>query len=422
VATLQPSAGSEEPAAAVLHDPTTRVRRGWVTSVTLASIGLWAGFFGPIQVLLAEQAARFSPDHKAAVLGVVTGIGAFVSVVSNPLFGALSDRTSSRFGRRLPWVVGGAAGGALSLLVLAWAPNVAVMIVGWCLAQATLNAMLAALTAAVPDQVPVGQRGVVGGWVGLAQTLGIVAGAGIAAAAGGIAAGYAAIAVALLVLTIPYALRSHDLRVPASWVPATTVADFFKAFWISPGRHPDFGWAWITRFLVNVGNSMATLYLLFYLKDAVGYDDPAGGVFVLTAIYAVFILLTTVVGGQWSDRVGRRKIFVSVSGCVMASASVILAFSQTWPGALAAAAVLGIGFGVYLSVDFALITQVLPAARDRARDLGVINIAAALPQVIAPAIAAPLVALTDGYVALYLVSALIAVVGSVLVHRIRSVP
>jgi MFS family permease len=417
----QPLSGAGEPVGAVLHDPEASVRRGWVASMTLASIGLWAGFFGPIQVLLAEQAAEMVPEHKAAVLGVVTGLGALVSVVANPLFGALSDRTTSRFGRRLPWVAGGAVGGAASLLVLAWAPNVAAMALGWCLAQAALNAMLAALTAAVPDQVPVRQRGVVGGWVGLAQTLGIVAGSGIAAAAGGIAAGYAAIAVALLLLSVPYVLRSHDLRVPPGWVTPITVREFVRRFWISPRRHPDFAWAWVTRFLVNLGNAMGTLYLLFYLKDAVGYPDPAGGVFVLSAVYAACILLTTVVGGRWSDRIGRRTVFVTVSGLVIGLASLILALFPTWPGALTGAVVLGTGFGVYLSVDFALVTEVLPQALDRARDLGVINIAAALPQVVAPAIAAPLVALSGGYVLLYLVSAAICVVGSVLVRQIHGV-
>jgi MFS family permease len=413
--------GAAEPVGAVLHDPEAPVRRGWVASMTLASIGLWAGFFGPIQVLLAEQAAEMVPEHKAAVLGVVTGLGALVSVVANPLFGALSDRTTSRLGRRLPWVAGGAVGGAASLLVLAWAPNVAVMALGWCLAQAALNAMLAALTAAVPDQVPLRQRGVVGGWVGLAQTMGIVAGSGIAAAAGGIAAGYAAIAAALLLLSVPYVLRSHDLRVPHGWVTPITVREFVRRFWISPRQHPDFAWAWVTRFLVNLGNAMGTLYLLFYLKDAVGYPDPAGGVFVLSAVYAACILLTTVVGGRWSDRIGRRKVFVTVSGLVIGLASLILALFPTWPGAVTGAVVLGTGFGVYLSVDFALVTEVLPQALDRARDLGVINIAAALPQVIAPAIAAPLVALSGGYVLLYLVSAAICLVGSVLVRQIHGV-
>jgi MFS family permease len=83
--------------------------------------------------------------------------------------------------------------------------------------------------------------------------------------------------------------------------------------------------------------------------------------------------------------------------------------------------VLGIGFGAYTAVDFALITEVLPDAADRAKDLGVINIANALPQVLAPVLAAAVLGLGMGYPGLYLLAAAVSVLGSVLVRRIRSI-
>jgi MFS family permease len=372
-------------------------------------------------VLLAQQAEVVAPGDKEFVFGLVTGLGSAVSVVANPLFGALSDRTTSRFGRRVPWVLGGGVVGAVALLVLAVADSVAVMVLGWCLAQAALNAMYAALTATVPDLVPVRQRGVVGGWVAVSQTLGIVGGVGIATATGGLAAGYVATATVVVVLAVPYLLRSHDVPLPEALRPAWSTATFLRGFWLSPRDHPDFAWAWLTRFLVNLGNAMGTLLLYFYLDDAVGYDDPEGGVFVLTVVYAVFIVLSTVVSGAWSDRVGRRKVFVIAAGLLAAAASLILAVTQTWPGAVAGAVVLGIGFGVYLSVDFALCTEVLPDEEARAKDLGVINIANALPQVFAPFLGAFLISSLGGYGTLYGVAAAVCVLGSVLVTRIRSV-
>jgi MFS family permease len=230
-----------------------------------------------------------------------------------------------------------------------------------------------------------------------------------------------ATAAVVLVLAVPYLLRSHDLRLdPAHRHPWDTKA-FLRGFWVSPQRHPDFAWAWLTRFLVNLGNAMGTLLLYFYLDDAVGYDDPEAGVFVLTVVYAAFIVLSTVVSGAWSDRVGRRKVFVIAAGLLAAAASLILAVTQTWPGAVAGAVVLGIGFGVYLSVDFALCTEVLPDEEARAKDLGVINIANALPQVFAPFLGAFLISSLGGYGTLYGVSAAVCVLGSVLVTRIRSV-
>jgi len=98
----------------------------------------------------------------------------------------------------------------------------------------------------------------------------------------------------------------------------------------------------------------------------------------------------------------------------------LLAFVTTWTAALVGAAILGIGFGIYTVVDFAMITEVLPSADDRAKDLGVINIANALPQVLAPVVAAGVLSLDLGYSTLYLLAAGFSVLGSVLVVNIRS--
>ena len=171
---------------------------------------------------------------------------------------------------------------------------------------------------------------------------------------------------------------------------------------------------------------MVTLYLLFFLSDAVHLKetegiDPAFGVLILTGLYAVAVIITSVLGGRLSDRMGKRKPLVIASSVIIALASLILAFAPTWIGALAGAIVLGIGFGAYLAVDFALITQVLPTAMDRGKDLGVINIANSLPQVIAPSIAFPFVAYWGGYVSLYIAAAVIGLLGAVFVVKIKSV-
>jgi MFS family permease len=105
----------------------------------------------------------------------------------------------------------------------------------------------------------------------------------------------------------------------------------------------------------------------------------------------------------------------------MALAAVILAFWPVWPGAMVAAAVMGAGYGIYVAVDQALVTQVLPAATGRAKDLGIINIANSAPQVLAPALAAPIVAHLGGYPVLYIATAVATVLGGTFVYRIRSV-
>ncbi|MET0789528.1 MAG: MFS transporter [Cellulomonas sp.] len=412
-----------QPVDRALAEPTARTSRLWVTWLVLASIGLWSGFFGPIQVLLAQQAETVSPDSKESVLALVTGVGAAVSMVLNPVWGAFSDRTVLRLGRRLPWIVGGAVVGTVAMLLLARADSVPTMVLAWALAQAGLNATLAAITAVVPDQVPERERGVVGGVLAIAQTVGVIAGSGVAAATGSIAAGYLTLAAVLVVTTVPYALDSRDIPLPRELRPPMDWRAFLRGFWVSPRRHPDYGWAWITRFLMNLGNALLVLYLLYYLTDAVGLPDreAENAVFALTAVYGVCTVVTAYLGGLWSDRLGRRKVFVIWSGLITAAALQLFALVPTMPAAYVAAVVLGIGFGAYTAVDFALITQVLPEASARAKDLGVINIANTLPQVLAPAIAAGVIAAGLGYRGLYTLAAVVSVLGSILVVRIRGV-
>ncbi|MDI2021797.1 hypothetical protein PJL18_02318 [Paenarthrobacter nicotinovorans] len=253
--------------------------------------------------------------------------------------------------------------------------------------------------------------------------MGAVIAAGVA---GDFAAGYWVCAAALLAGVVLYLFKSDDQPLPPQERPPFSLWPFLKGFWVSPKRYPDFAWAWLTRLLVSTGNHMITLYLLFFLSDIVRLKETEGiepefGVLVLTGLYAVMVIITSILGGRLSDRMGKRKPLVIASSVIIAAASLILAFAPTWIGGLAGAAVLGIGFGAYLAVDFALITQVLPTALDRGRDLGVINIANSLPQVIAPAIAFVFVQYWGGYVSLYVAAAVIGLLGAVFVVKIKSV-
>jgi MFS family permease len=400
-------------------EPTVPVTGRWIGLLALSNLAVWMGFFTPIQVLLPEQLEAIAPDNKVAMLGWVTGLGALAAVISNPLAGALSDRTSGRFGRRHPWTLGGGLIGAAGLVLLSTQQTVLGVALCWVGVQVCFNAMLAALTAAVPDRVPVAQRGFVSGWIGMPQVLGVVLGTVLVTAiVHGVRAGYLAVAIAVIVLTLPFPLSTRDELLAVQDRPRLEL----RSFWVSPRRHPDFAWAFGTRFLVQLGNALGTLLLLYFLTDAVHLTDPNTGLLILILIYTAGLMATTVVAGRLSDRSGRRKSFVIVSGCVMAVAAVMLAVSPTWPVAVAAAAILGGGYGIYLAVDAALITQVLPTATGRAKDLGIINIANSAPQVMAPALAAPIVTGLGGYSVLYGLTAVVTLLGGVLVYRIRSVP
>ncbi|MET1087832.1 MAG: MFS transporter [Arthrobacter sp.] len=416
-----PAAAPDGPTAA-LAEPTRKVTARWVTGLVLVNVGINAAFFGPINVFIGQQAIGIDEANKEAILSLVTGCGAAVSLVANPLFGAFSDRTTSRFGRRSPWVLAGAILGTAALLALSGATTVALMVLFWCLVQLGANAAYAAITAAVPDRVPVLQRGGVGGLAAMGQTVGILVGAVFGAVvSGNYMVGYWLCAAALLLSILPYLFHRNDPQLPKAERLPFQLGDFARSFWISPRLYPDFAWAWLTRFLVNVCNQMTIVYLLFFLRDVLKHEDPALGVLTLTGIYAVMVMITAVIAGPWSDRLGRRKPFVIGSSAIIAVAGLTMAFFPVWTGALIGAGILGVGFGAYLAVDFALLTQVLPLAADRGKDMGIINVANSLPQVFAPLLAFLAVTFFGGYLTLFVSAAVIGLLGAVFVVKIKGV-
>jgi MFS family permease len=413
---------------AALAEPTVRVGQGFVVSLALANLGLWMAFMAPIQVLLAQQMEVIVPGNKEAALGLVTGLGAFVSIFANPLIGAWSDRTTSRLGRRRPWLVGGAVIGAFALLMLGRQDSVAGAAMWWCVAQASLNAVYAALTASLPDQVPVRQRAMCGAWLGVTQPLGLVVSTVlVTTVASDIAMSYALVAGGLALCALPFALVNRDPRLLPADRPVFVWREFVRGFWISPRANPDYAWAFLMRFLVNLGNSIATLFMLYYLRDAIGYESlfpgekSEDGLLIAVLIYTGGVVVGAFVNGAISDRSGRRKAPAVAACLVMATAASLLVVWQSWPALMITAGVLGLGFGAYMAIDQALVSQVLPTAGDRGKDLGMINIANSAPQVVAPAIAALLVTQLGGYRMLYLVSAAVIVLAIVAVHQVRGV-
>ena len=147
---------------------TRRVGWSFLALYTLAFTSTNLLFLAPLLVTLALKVnALVGISQAPQSLALVASIGALLSMVGNPFFGRMSDRTSSQLGMRRPWMVIGWVGGSFGILMVALAPNIAVVLVGWCIAQLFFNALLAAQVAVLPDQVPTAQRGLVGGVLGV---------------------------------------------------------------------------------------------------------------------------------------------------------------------------------------------------------------------------------------------------------------
>jgi MFS family permease len=424
-------AASPQTQPAALAEPTKPVLANWIVLLFLANIGLWLAIYAPIQVLLPEQVASLH-DHvpkngvpsgaDAVLLSVVIGVGAIASLLANPVVGTLSDRTTHPRGRRHPWTVGCALTGAFGIAIVAAAPSVPVMAIGWFIAELGLGGMLATLTAALPDRVPINQRGWLGALIGISQMLGTVLGALIVTVIiTRMTAGYAACAIIVVTFAALFAFRTPDEPLPLQYKPSLPVWATLRRMWVSPRQNPDFGWGWLTHFLVNLGNDLGTLYLLYFLARGAHYHDPQTGLLILMALYAVALVIAGAACGALSDRSGRRKPFIVGAAIGMALAAALLAASPTWHMALVAAPLLGAGFGTYWAAAPALLTQVLPAAADRAKDLGIINIAYSLPLVVAPLVAGVVLGLMNSYPALFALAGVVTVIAGLTVSQVRSV-
>jgi len=339
------------------------------------------------------------------------------------VFGALCDRTRSRWGRRRIWVAGGvlvfAAGLLLTGAVSSW-PAIAG---GWLLAQLGMYAAMAGLTATIADDVPPEHRGAVSAAVYGPQALGIVVGLGLVTALGGGAGfgvGYLALAAVLAVLALPWVLRAREAPPGADARPRSLTAGL-RTMGAALLRHRDYAWAFAGRLLVNLGNALGTTYLLYFLTDDLKVADPEGALLVLTLVYLAATVTATWGGGVLSDRTGRRRIFVAAAAVLQALACVLLVVAPSWSSALVGGLLLGAGYGAYTSVDQALVTQVLPDLETVAGDLGVMNVAAVAPQALAPLLAGLVIAELGGYAVLFGAAGTITVLGALSVARIRSV-
>ncbi|MBO3740753.1 MFS transporter [Actinoplanes flavus] len=383
-----------------------RVGRRWMTAYALAMIGIAAGWFGPIQILLPEQAARLAGDDgKEALLALVTAWGAAASMVANPLWGILSDRLRAR----RPIFLAGTVTGVAGLLVLSGADTTGTMATGWILVQVGLNGPLAALAAMIGDRVPERQRGTVGALFGVAQIVGVVLGTAIAVAVGAGSWGYVAVAIAVPALGGALLLVHRD-------VPVVSARE--RIHWAWPGGQ--FAWAWLIRFLLNLVNALVLVYLLYYLSDRVRVGDAATWVLIVTVVNVLFAGVAGFAGGVLSDRWERRKVFVAAGAVLLALGTALMALVPVVPVVIGASVLVGVGWGAYIAVDMAVMTHVLPDAETRATMLGVANVAGTLPQLLAPVLAAPIVTGLGGYPTLYLLTAAIALVALALLPRLRA--
>lgn len=407
--------------------PTKRVGFVFIVLYTLAFIGLWMAILTPVVMSLALRVNEIDPVHKEANLSWILGVGAIVAMLVNPIVGQLSDRTTSRFGMRKPWMLGGTLLGLVALYMMGTG-GLMVVAVGWWLMQLAFNAVIATMTAVMPDQVPEEQRGVVSGALGVCLQLGIVCGIFLAQEVGTTFNMFMAPGVIFLVLLLVFFVSFEDRRLRPGTMPRVDLVALAKSFWINPRKAPDFAWAFVSRFMLIIGLATLLTYQVFYLIDKLGFppDQIPGAMLKSTLVTTAATVIGSLLSGWLSDKLQQRKLFVWSSTLIFAAGLAVIGTAADFDRFLVGIAIVGFGQGVYLAVDLALVTQVLPNPDEAAKDLGIFNLANALPQTVAPAIA-PLFLMIGAeggkgnYTALFIAAAVMSAAGALAVFPIRRV-
>lgn len=399
----------------------------------LLNLVLLGSLTGPVVVGLPASIARIVPeaDRAPALAGVLLA-GAIAALVANPLFGFASDRTRSRFGRRRPWLLGGALAGLGSCALVVQADSVPMLTLGWVLAQTSYNAALAALAALLGERLEERQRAKASGIFAAAAFLGTLPPLAIAAVAPHRLdlVMLAMPAVALVVVCLCAAtLRDSAATHPHS---QSSARERGRVPVLRSRPSAAFWWVWLQRLLMHLAFSLVTAFGLYFVMARLAVDTERASsiISVTTLLGGAGIVVASLITGLVAGRRGRYGPYLAVAAVALAGASVLRAgvtgdATHLWLSALIG----GLALGAFYAVDLALVLRTVPAGREGAY-LGVFNVAETLPQTIAPSVAVlllglgagdPLSASGDNYAALYLCAGVVALLAVLPMLGLRGV-
>ncbi|EFH79669.1 MFS transporter [Ktedonobacter racemifer] len=372
-----------------------------VAAMVVGEIGGSIGIYAATTLLLSLKFLQINPNTAEAHFGITSGLGVLAALIANPIGGAISDRTTLKFGRRRTWILLGTVLQGFSLLGLALTSDLTMIIVLWCLTQIFFNFVLASLTGLVPDQVEASRQGTISGIAGFALPLSALLG----------------LSLMTMLNNAPMLLKWGVL--PAIGIVAAVVSciliiegrvkferkqkeklkftEALSRVYPSPRKYPVFTWGWLTRFFVSIAYS-ATVYNTIMLVKRFQYSQAeiSSKVTLLSMISVFCLMVASIFGGMLSDKLRKQKPFVAISALVVGIGLVLCAIASDLTLVIVGNALIGLGYGIFTAVDLALVARILPNKEDAAKDFGIMNIANALPSSITPFIA-PLLLAVGGW-------------------------
>lgn len=369
-----------------------------VTGIVLGQFGYTMATIVPLVILLTFKFLQIDPQNVTADFSMATGAGALVGIIAAYVGGVVSDKTNVSFGRRRTWILLGTVVAAAAMVLLGRAGSVGEVILLWCVALTFYAFSFAALSALVPDQVEERKRGTASGIIGLFNPISILFGMGLMTAFNSQSVDFkfsclAGISVVCAVISCMLIKEGKVLAVLGEKTEKTlTFGEWLGRIYPSPSKYPAFSWGVLTRFLVCLAFATQVFGALYFMQKFNVSPEEVTKVAALNAlIQTVALGLSSVIGGMLSDKFRKQKPFVSIAAVVVAVGIMVMAFAPSVPIAFLGTAILGLGYGAYIAVDMALISRILPNAKDAAKDFGIMNVASQLPQSIVPVFAPMLI-------------------------------
>jgi MFS family permease len=393
-----------------------------LATLVFAAIVLFVFWTALQSVFLALQIQKIDPEGAAGGLAFIVGIGAIGALFSAPIAGALSDRTRTRIGGRAPWMLAGAAATVVLAILLARATGIAELAIYWLLIQASTNFVFTPILVHIPERVPVARRGIFSAAVGLSHLIGVLFGQ----VAGAIFAeelllGYLVVSALLFIAVLTFTLVNRRSNLGAA-KPPMNAAILLRTFWVNPIRYPAFGWTFLGRFFILTGFFPLTVYLLYILQDYVGLGAAAVSTMPMMGLAGmVGSAVGTPYAGWLSDRLNVTRPLIYVCSAVMVAAIAVPLAFPTFTGLIVYSFLIGAGFGGFGSVDYVLITKVLPSQDDAGKDLGIINTTTTLSQTLGVGLAGGMVSVVGNYSVLFVMGILFITLGAACVAFIRGV-
>lgn len=428
---------SNEPSVAILSDiapdsgrklTSAEKWRFGVGFVLFSLIWMVAGTSGSA-VLLPQQFTELNIGVPEVILGTMNSIGCVFALFANVIFGALSDITRSRFGKRTPWIVAGGFITAAGYVFAFSSAQLVGIVAGWCIVQVGVNMMIAPAVAVLSDRIPENVRGTFSAFYGGAQIVGSSAGTFLGSKfienmGAGFTIGVALFAVTGIVTVLIWPRERSSASTTSFGTTAKLDVKRLLRSFIPPTRNcRDFYLALMGRLLLILGWNMISGYQLYILQKYCGLSvkDSAATISAMSVISMIVLIVTSMVSGPLSDRLQRRKIIVAVGSVIIAIGVAIPWFMPNALGMMLFAGIGGAGYGIYIAVDQALNVDVLPSQEEAGKDLGILNLANTVGQVLAPVVVGAIVLATGGYAVLFPIAVVAVLLGAVFIMLIRKV-